>query len=260
MGRYESILAFVDQLHKEKDAGEKKPLDFAILNAGLANFDFVRNERTGNEEVIQVNWLGTALLTILLLPVFEHPATEPNTSRPRPTISIVNSETAAWAKFEEASIATNQHTSLLSSLNDEKNFVGTDRYYTSKLLQQLFFLELVSRRSKEAKGKGPILNLVNPGFCYGSGLHRGAPSIVGNILGGVKRVVGRSAAVGARTLVHAATCAGVKSDGMYLSDCRVAPFAEYGNNERGKKIQEMVWEEAMQELKSVVGTERLVMP
>ncbi|KAL4968648.1 uncharacterized protein BDV14DRAFT_196948 [Aspergillus stella-maris] len=74
--------------------------------------------------------------------------------------------------------------SLLSKLNDEKNFIATDRYYSSKLLQQLFFHELVRRGSKEAEGKGATLNLVNPGFCYSLDLQRGAPSVVGKILGG----------------------------------------------------------------------------
>ncbi|KAL4938558.1 hypothetical protein BDV06DRAFT_200710 [Aspergillus oleicola] len=253
LSNYASIVAFVDRLKSEQEQGQpdKKPLDFAILNAGLANFQFAKDESTGNEESIQVNWLGTALLTILLLPVLDH--SDP--SRSRPTISIVGSETAAWAKFKEASTATKEKTTLLSVLNDERNFVNTDRYYTSKLLQQLFFLELVRRRKQE---HGAILNLVNPGFCYGSELHRGAPSVVGKVLGGVKRVIGRSAAMGARTLVHAAVLAGPESDGKFLSDNRVAPFAGYGDSEQGRKIQEMVWQETVGELVRVVGEERLV--
>ncbi|KAL4791123.1 hypothetical protein BDV19DRAFT_393365 [Aspergillus venezuelensis] len=174
-----------------------------------------------------------------------------------PTHTHINSDTAAWVRFNEATIATAQNTSLLSALNDEKNFVGTNRYYTSKLLQQPFLRELVSRRSKEGKEKGPILNLGNPGFCYGSDLHRGAPGVAGKIPGGVKRVVGRSVAVGARALVHVAVCAGVESDGMYLSDCAVAPFAGFGNTKGGRRVQKLVCGEIMGKSGGVIDIERL---
>ncbi|OQE43727.1 hypothetical protein PENCOP_c003G00470 [Penicillium coprophilum] len=85
-----------------------------------------------------------------------------------------------------------------------------DRYYTSKLLYQLFFLELV--RSHRSVSHGAILNLINPGFSYGSELHRTAEGAFGKVLSGMKRVLGRSVSVGARTLVHAAVLAGESSD------------------------------------------------
>lgn len=89
LANYNSIIAFVDAL---KQSGII--LDFVILNAGVASFKFVQNASTGNESSIQVNWLSTALMTLLLLPLLDH-QTAAHVRRPRPIISIVGSETAA---------------------------------------------------------------------------------------------------------------------------------------------------------------------
>ncbi|KAJ9219928.1 hypothetical protein DTO027B5_6879 [Paecilomyces variotii] len=250
---YSSIITFVDRL---KQSGII--LDFAILNAGVASFEFGLNASTGNENSIQVNWLSTALMTLLLLPVLDNQAAA-HIGRPRPIISIVGSETAAWAKFKEAQIATKQHMTLLQTLNTEEYFDMGDRYYTSKLLYQLFFLELMRHhRSPTQQSSGAVLNLVNPGFCYGSELHRGAEGVLGKALGGVKRVVGRPVSMGARTLVHAAVVAGPESNGKYLSDNRQAPFAGYGDSDSGRITQRKVWDETVTELSKVVDTTKLL--
>ena len=86
----------------------------------------------------QINWLSTALLTIQLLPVLDQQAAQ-HLERTRPVISIVGSETAAWAKFKEAQGASKGGISLIDMLDDQKHFDMGDRYYTSKLLYQLFF-------------------------------------------------------------------------------------------------------------------------
>lgn len=60
-----------------------------------------------------------------------------------------------------------------------------------------FFREFVARAGETRV----VINTVNLGFCHGSGLHREVPGVQGAALGGVKRVIGRSTRVGARTLV-----------------------------------------------------------
>ncbi|OOF91244.1 hypothetical protein ASPCADRAFT_510418 [Aspergillus carbonarius ITEM 5010] len=250
MANYPSITDFVSRIKTSTIT-----FDFILLNAGVANFNYTLNPSTSHESSIQINWLSTALLTLLLLPVLDHQATQTPHS-PRPILSIVGSETAAWAKFKEAKISTRDRLSLLAALDDKLNFDMGDRYYTSKLLYQLFFLELYNNhRSPVQRSTGAILNLVNPGFCYGSELHRTAEGAFGKILAGVKRVIGRSTAMGARTLVHAAVLVGEESNGRYLSDCKVAPFAGYGDSESGRGTQRKVWEETVGELRNVVGVD-----
>ncbi|KAI9376782.1 NAD(P)-binding protein [Aspergillus egyptiacus] len=223
MANYASIVGFVERLKQSSIT-----LDFVILNAGVANFKYELSKPTGNEENIQINWLGTA-------------------------------EAAAWAKFEEAQITKKQNLTLLQTLNTEQYFDMPDRYYTSKLLYQLFFLELVNtHRSSTLRFSGAVLNLVNPGFCYGSELHRSLEGVLGKVFGGVKRVAGRSVSMGARTLVHAAVVVGADSNGKYLSDNRSAPFAGYGDSSAGRDTQRGVWDETITELSKVIDTTKLL--
>jgi len=86
-----------------------------------------------------------------------------------------------------------------------------------ELLQEFFLVELC-RLVPSSRG---IVNIVNPGFCYGSGLHTEVPGVVGAVLGTVKRIIGQTTMVGARTLVDGAVVQGAGSHGQYLSDCRL---------------------------------------
>jgi NAD(P)-dependent dehydrogenase (short-subunit alcohol dehydrogenase family) len=148
MASYESIQSFVarcDTLPR---------LDFAILNAGVVHFKFETNKLTGHEDTVQTNVLSTALLATLLFPVLANKSpTGPG------KITIVGSEVAEWTNFKQKS-----QTPILPQLDVEKEYDGGDHYYVSKLLLQYFFIEAAKRIDSDKV----ILNLVNPGFCYGS--------------------------------------------------------------------------------------------
>ena len=254
LGSYASVTAFVDRLQKSADI----QIDFALLNAGVANSHYTVNESTSHETSIQINWLSTALLTLLLLPVLDHQAAAQHLGRARPVISIVGSETAAWAEFNEAQISSKEKRSLINVLDDQTHFDMGDRYYASKLLYQLFFLELFKHRSTSKRSTGAVLNLVNPGFCYGSELHRTAEGASAKILGVMKRVIGRSTSMGARTLVHSSVLAGDASNGRYLSDCKPAPFAGYGDSDAGRITQSQVWDQTLSELRPVMNVDQVL--
>lgn len=206
MSSYESVTAFA------KRCQSLPRIDFAILNAGVFKFNLEINKSTGHDEVVQVNYLSTALLTLLLLPILG--VTKESTGKPAGRIVIVSSETAAWCKFKEQ-----KSIPLLPAFNDPKMFEMQDRYYTSKLLEELFLRQLV----KHVPASVAVVNSVNPGFCYGSGLHREAGGVVGVVFTGFKRFIGRSTSVGARTLVDAAVVQSDESHGQYLGDCVVKP-------------------------------------
>lgn len=148
MASYESMEDFVarcDTLPR---------LDFAILNAGVVKFEHEANKYTGHEETIQINVLSTALLASLLLPVIAgKKSSDPG------KITIVGSETAEWARFKEKS-----KTPVLPQLDRADGYDGTERYYLSKLLLEYYLIEAAKRIDPSKV----ILNIVNPGFCYGS--------------------------------------------------------------------------------------------
>ena len=206
LNKYDSITAFTQR------CSNLPRLDFVILNAGVFKFAMEINKTTGHEEVVQVNYLSTALLALQLLPILD----KKNVSRSRPgTLTIVGSETADWAAFKEQ-----KEEYIMQAFDDPKYFDMQDRYYTSKLLQAIFVVELCSILPS-SKG---IVNLVNPGFCYGSGLHTEVTGALGFVFGIYKRLIGRSTSLGARTLVDAAVVQGPGSHGQYLSDCAFAKY------------------------------------
>ena len=208
MSDYESINQF------SRKCATLPRLDFVILNAGLFKPVLEINQATGHDEVVQVNYISTVLLAIQLIPVLD----KKNGSGSKPgTLSIVSSETAEWAAFKEQ-----KEDPIFPAFNNPTYFDMEDRYYTSKLLQVVALIEICSI----VPSHRAVVNLVNPGFCYGSGLHMEATNrfrVLGAVFTLVKRMIGRSTSVGARTLVDAAVVKGSESHGRFLSDCALYP-------------------------------------
>ncbi|KAK8132100.1 hypothetical protein PG999_000273 [Apiospora kogelbergensis] len=237
LASYDSVVAFAKRAETITP-----PLSIAILNAGVNRGSFARNPETGHEEDVQTNYLSTVLLTLLLLRVFQQ---QPPTPTRRPgRLVIVSSDTAAWASFGEKG-----QDPLLPAFDEEARFSVFDRYATTKLLGQLFLTELARR----VPASTAVINCANPGLCHGSGLNRelGLPANV------FMRLMGRSAAVGARSLVSAATMQDARSHGQYIEDCEIRPMAPLVYSEEAKVIGERLWEETMAEL-SFAGVESIV--
>lgn len=205
LASYDSITAFSERTKS------LERLDIFVHNAGLVKVQFELNKTTGHEETVQVNYLSTALLTILLLPVLK----QKNTSEKPGRFVIVNSDTAAWAKFKERDAVP-----LLAAFDNPDNFApAQDRYFTSKLLGQLFLSQLASRVPSSVA----VVSCVNPGLCYGSSLNRDSAGVAGAVFGVFKRVIGHSIAVGARSLTDAALNHGANSHGQYVEDGKLQP-------------------------------------
>lgn len=122
---------------------------------------------------LKVNHLGTAYLSLLLLPHLR--TTAKQTCRPA-RLTIVASEVHFWTPFTERNTA-----SILHRLDEESSFKPGDmeRYNTSKLLNVLWTRQISSRAASSAAGGSGsgsessfvTINAVNPGFCA-SALHR----------------------------------------------------------------------------------------
>lgn len=203
MASYKSIRAFVSKLE-----GVDR-LEIAILNAGVRNTSSKLVPSTGHEETIQVNYISTVLLCILLLPVLKHKSpTGPG------RISIVGSGLAFAAKF-----ANKDATPLIPSFDEKKNFDEQDTYNISKLLLLMFLWKLVEYVSAE----DVVVNVVDPGFVKGTALSRDVSFIVGALMTGFKTVAARSTKVGASTYVDAAVVKGSESHGCYLMSWEIKP-------------------------------------
>lgn len=150
---YDSLIAFAERV------ATVEHLDYVLLNAGIKMMAYQASHR-GHEMNVQINHLGTSLLSLLLLPTLQTSAKVTGHSS---RLTIVTSEGHFWVPFHERTASN-----ILARL-DEKESFGTamQRYYTSKLLNILWTRELASRINY----KEVIINTVNPGLCYSS-LHR----------------------------------------------------------------------------------------
>lgn len=204
LGSYDSIVAFA------KRTKSLERLDMAILNAGIFKVSEAFHGKTGYEEDVQINYLSNALLITLLLPVL---AAKKHGKTPG-RIVLVNSDMSGWCKFEERS------TSPLLQTYKEKaaKWDMNERYGTSKLLGQLFVVELTKRVSPSTA----TITTCNPGMCYGSALSHELPAVGRAVFWIIQHIVGRSCSVGARNYVHAATL-GDEVHGQYIEENTLHP-------------------------------------
>ena len=68
----------------------------------------------------------------------------------------------------------------------------------------------------------------------------------------MKRAIGRSTEVGARTLVHGAVVAAQETHGCYLSDEKVAPWMDFVITSKGEEAAHEMWKELGEELRAVI--------
>jgi NAD(P)-dependent dehydrogenase (short-subunit alcohol dehydrogenase family) len=208
MGSYDSIQAFVRRVE------QLGRLDFAILNAGLVKAEFELNATTGHEETVQINYLSTALLSVLLLPPLKSKSPPGSPGR----LTIVGSGTAYFAAFPNRN-----EVPLLASfdkqLNPEKKALEPETYWVSKLLGHLFLVKLVNYVSAE----DVVVNIVDPGLCSGSQLNRETGGVVGIVMAIMKSLLGRKPEIGASTYIDAAVVKGKETHGCYIADWEIRP-------------------------------------
>ncbi|KAH8699438.1 dehydrogenase [Phaeosphaeriaceae sp. PMI808] len=142
-----------------KRANSLDRLDIAILNAAVKQLKFTTTS-SGHETNICVNHTGTALLSLLLLPILK--STSQEHGQPS-RLTFTSTEGHFWTPFSERKAPK-----ILERMDQKSSFVeGIERYYTSKLLNLLWYRELASR----IDSKDIIINGTNPGL-VATQLHR----------------------------------------------------------------------------------------
>lgn len=207
MESYQSIQDFARRVEKGLSR-----INIAILNAGIMALNFEATPSTGHEKVIQVNYLSTVLLAILLLPIMKakHPANSPG------RLTIVNSGVSLASKYPWKG-----NRPLLPSFDDTSimEWDPAERYWTSKLLGQLFFIKLFPYVSAD----DVVFNMVDPGYIRSTDLQREAGGILSVFFWLTKVITGRSLAAGASTYVDAAVVKGRESHGCFVMDWEIRP-------------------------------------
>ncbi|RYP08080.1 hypothetical protein DL764_002120 [Monosporascus ibericus] len=199
---YDSITAFADR------AKTLNRLDITVLNAGLVLIKNELNKNTGHDETIQVNYLSTALLTVLLLPVANNVPLLPS--------------------FDEPGVGN-----------------PTGRMMVSKLLGQFFLSELARRVPASVAVINCATPGMVHNSEFNREVNR---TLGGKIAKVFMRRIGYTSAVGARNVTDAAVNHGEETHGQYLSTQKLKPMASIIYTEEGKKISERLWSETMSEL------------
>jgi NAD(P)-dependent dehydrogenase (short-subunit alcohol dehydrogenase family) len=202
MASYESIQSFARRVDSDLSR-----LDITILNSGLAHGEPTICKSTGHDDVIQVNYLSTFLLAILILQALKRKS--PKTPSSPSRLTIVSSGTALLAKFPNR-----DKRPLLGSFDDLK----IQPY--SKLLGHLFLVRLLKYLDPEET----IVNLVEPGLCKGTGLFRESNIIQAGVFWVLKALAAKSAEDGAWQYVDAAVIKGKESHGCYCMDGEIHPY------------------------------------
>ncbi|KAM3515946.1 hypothetical protein MY11210_000486 [Beauveria gryllotalpidicola] len=230
LASYDSVVAFA------KRAESLERIDYAVLNAAMFATTFRTNESTGHEETVQVNYLSSALLAALLLPVAKaRRAVQGGPTR----ITITSSDVSSWTAFKEKS-----NVPLLPALDKGASDL-TDRMMVSKLLGQFYIAEL----SKRVPSSVVTINCVTPGLVHDTQFTRELESTLsGKIIQFFRRRLGYTSDVGARNITDAALHHGnEETHGQYLSTQKIKPMAPIIYTEEGKKISAQLWKETMAE-------------
>lgn len=188
-------------------------IDIVVLNAAAVSTVFKPNATTGHESTMQVNYLSTFLLGILLLPVLRASGQKNKSTRP-PVLSFVGSDLAYGPQY-----VPKIKDPVLPQYDNKDIFDFFSSYATSKL----FLLLSVSRLSELIDPAEVLLNLSNPGFTRHSDLDRNATGIVRLGMRISRFILGRSLEAGASVYLDATLARGPESHGSFISDWAVKP-------------------------------------
>lgn len=205
LASYDSVKAFA----KRMETVER--IDALVLNAGVSHAEWQVKE--GNEAHVTVNFMSNYLLTFAALPLLQASATKYGI---KPRLVIVGS---MGAFFGWESVKKFPKTGILDDLNDKAKWEADfpSRYTVTKLLEHLATRELAALRPFSETGV--IVNVVDPGLCK-TGLNKELGLFTRAKAWCAKLIMGRSAEVGSRTLIHG-VAADEESHGKYLTSCEI---------------------------------------
>jgi NAD(P)-dependent dehydrogenase (short-subunit alcohol dehydrogenase family) len=208
MSSYDSIQAFARLVESQSWRA-----DIVILNAGVMNLEYTTTKSTGHEETVQVNYLSTMLLAILLLPVLK----AKRSARGDPAhLTIVSAALTFAARFPNRNADP-----LLPAFDDPKRYEPREQYMSSRVLGQMFLWKLIDYISAD----DVIVNLADPAWCKGTDLHRDAKGAVKVGMKIFGAVAGRTTEVGASCYVDAVVNKGKESHGCFIMSWELHPYA-----------------------------------
>ncbi|KAG1870272.1 short-chain dehydrogenase [Suillus subalutaceus] len=222
LSSFDSVRSFVDNFETKGYTA-----NVLIANAGISTMQYAKTP-DGYETTFQVNYLSTALLSILMLPHLIETGTPERASR----LVIVSSEVHYMANRLKGA---DKWSSIIETINDEAyctSSVMMNRYHLSKLLEVMFIRELSSRLPTPTLVAVSAKSNWDPIFKFAVSIYKG--------------VLARTTEMGSRTLVHAAIEPGERErHGHYLSSCEVTEESDYALSAEGREVSKRLWHETL---------------
>jgi NAD(P)-dependent dehydrogenase (short-subunit alcohol dehydrogenase family) len=217
-----SVRAFADKM-----AGQRRPLDLLINNAGVMAFPTRRVTADGFEMQFGTNHLGHFALTAQLLPLL----------RRAESARVVN----------VSSLAHRGGRIDFDNLQAERRYRPWPVYQQSKLANLLFTFEL--QRRSDAQGWGLMSNASHPGYARTDLISNGPGEMTGvrGLLGRLLRGLSHSAADGALPTLFGATSRDAVPfgyygpNGVYELSGPVAP-AHVARRAKDEALARKLWE------------------
>lgn len=218
-------------------------VDVVVENAALMSSNYECFE--GYERQVTVNIISTWLMALMLLPIMKQTSHAfYQSSKDRPHLTIVGSNAHFYAPFE-----SRKQNFIFETLKGDSNMVL--RYHDTKLVSLLFARAISDRMEAPGKDLAVVLNMVDPGYCQSDLMReRPYPFPVSSILGFLYWVLARTAEMGSRTFIAAAS-AGIESHGLYLEDCRPSTPSAFVTSREGQKAQGRVFDELARILEAI---------
>ncbi|XP_022112901.2 retinol dehydrogenase 11 [Pieris rapae] len=203
-----SSLSSVREFAKEIQKTENR-LDILVNNAGVGiPGDFLTKD--GLNFIMQVNYYGHFLLTLLLLPLLKKTGIESDPAR------IVNM----------SSLTHRYASSDVDNYNRAGYWFTIRTYSNSKLCLVLFSKELTRRLS----GTNVVVNCSDPGFAA-TRIYKSSSEFLGFLAITLILLFANTAFQGAQTAIYLSVDKAVNGSGEYFQNCKKIAAAAKANNE-----------------------------
>ncbi|SPO04688.1 uncharacterized protein DNG_07373 [Cephalotrichum gorgonifer] len=225
-----------------KKARELESLDHVLLTAGILSFHR-RESPEGWETSLQVNFLSTALISLLLLPFLK---SSPGNPSP-PVLTFVTTFGIYPSSF---TMSVPKHGSYLKHLSNNKDGMEqAHQYGRSKALLLYFARELAARVSIPGDGIRKVtINSADPGSAWTPLTNPNQAKLIPRL---IMNFGARDPQICATALVNGVS-ASAEAHGKIMQDFDTATYPPFMERKSGRMAQQRVWEETRSELETKV--------
>ncbi|KAK4448386.1 hypothetical protein QBC34DRAFT_301053 [Podospora aff. communis PSN243] len=235
------MMTFKGCMELAKRLHELEYLDHALLTAGILSFNR-RESPDGWETSIQVNFLSTALISLLLLPAMKSSPGNPNP----PVLTFTTTFGMYPSSF---TMGMPKHGSYLKRLSNNKDGMEQGHQYgRSKALLLYFSRELATRCSASKEVPKVTINSADPGTAWTPLTDLNRSQFIPRM---ITQFAAREPEFGAVALTNGAS-ASEESHGQIVHDFDFAHYPPFMNRKSGRAAQQRVWEETREELESKI--------